>query len=66
MKNLYEILVAFSGLSGAISVRILAEKGYKVLVVEKMKQLGGLDMRHKISISPERVISYKNTLRGRY
>jgi len=41
MKNLYGILVAGSGLSGVTCARILAEKGYKVLVVEKMKQVGG-------------------------
>jgi len=41
MKNLYEVLVIGSGLSGVTCARVLAEKGYKVLVVEKKKQLGG-------------------------
>ena len=41
MKNSYEILVVGSGLSGVTCAGILAEKGYKVLVTEKMKQFGG-------------------------
>jgi len=41
MKNLYEVLIIGSGLSGVTCARVLAEKGYKVLVVEKKKQLGG-------------------------
>ncbi|MCL1942783.1 MAG: NAD(P)-binding protein [Candidatus Azobacteroides sp.] len=35
MKNSYDILIAGSGLSGSVCARVLAEQGYKVLVIEK-------------------------------
>lgn len=37
----YDVLVAGAGLAGATAARLLAEKGKRVLVVERRKQLGG-------------------------
>jgi len=56
MKNQYKVLVTGSGLSGVTAARILAEKGYKVLVVEKMKQLGGqiYDYKNEAGITVHR------------
>ena len=53
MKNPHEILVVGSGLSGVTCARVLAEKGYKTLVVEKMKQLGGqvFDYKNEFGIT---------------
>ena len=56
MRNLYDILVTGSGLSGVTCARSLAEKGYKVLVVEKMKQVGGqiFDYKNEAGITVHR------------
>jgi len=56
MKNLYKILVIGSGLSGATCARALAEKGYKTLVIEKMKHLGGqvFDYKNEAGITVHR------------
>ncbi len=37
----YDVIVAGAGMAGAVSARIMAEKGRKVLIVEKKKQLAG-------------------------
>lgn len=39
--NFYDIIVVGCGLSGATSARLLAEQGYKVLVVEQKKHIAG-------------------------
>ena len=39
--NFYDIVIAGCGLSGATSARLLAEQGYKVLVIEQKKHIGG-------------------------
>ena len=56
MKNFYKIIVAGSGLSGATCARVLAEKGYRALVVEKTKQLGGqvFDYKNEAGITVHR------------
>ncbi len=41
MKQNYDVIVCGSGLAGAVSARICAEKGKKVLVLEKLSHLGG-------------------------
>ena len=38
---MFDVLVVGSGLAGATSARILADAGYKVLVIEKRNHLGG-------------------------
>jgi UDP-galactopyranose mutase len=56
LKKNYEILVVGSGLSGVTCARVFAEKGYKTLVVEKMKQLGGqvFDYKNEAGITVHR------------
>uniref|UniRef100_A0A7C4GDB2 UDP-galactopyranose mutase n=1 Tax=Fervidobacterium thailandense TaxID=1008305 RepID=A0A7C4GDB2_9BACT len=44
---MFEIIVVGSGLSGSTSARILAEAGYKVLVIEKRKHIAGLCYDYK-------------------
>ncbi len=53
MKKIYDILIVGSGLSGATCARFLAEKGYKVLVVEEKKHLGGqvFDYKNEVGIT---------------
>ncbi|MDR1459624.1 MAG: UDP-galactopyranose mutase [Bacteroidales bacterium] len=41
MMDFYDIVIAGCGLSGATSARLLAEQGYKVLVIEQKKHVGG-------------------------
>ncbi len=42
LKNMkYEVIVCGSGLAGATAARICAEKGKKVLVIEKLPHVGG-------------------------
>ncbi len=38
---MFDIVVVGAGLAGATSARVLAEKGYKVLVIEKHKHIAG-------------------------
>jgi UDP-galactopyranose mutase len=38
---MFEVVVVGAGLSGSTAARILAEKGYKVLVIEKHKHIAG-------------------------
>ena len=56
MNDLYEIVVAGSGLSGVTCAAVLAGEGYKVLVVEKMKQPGGQvsDYKNEVGITVHR------------
>lgn len=41
MKNNYDIIVIGAGFAGATTANILANKGYKVLVIEKRNHIGG-------------------------
>lgn len=41
MTILFKIIVIGSGLAGSTAARILAEKGYKVLVIERLKHVAG-------------------------
>ncbi|MDR1183012.1 MAG: UDP-galactopyranose mutase [Bacteroidales bacterium] len=54
--DLYDIVIAGCGLSGATSARLLAEQGYKVLVVEQKKHIGGqiYDYRNEHGITLHR------------
>jgi UDP-galactopyranose mutase len=51
--NYHDIVVVGCGLSGATSARLLAEQGYKVLVVEQKKHIGGqvYDFRNEHGIT---------------
>lgn len=46
----YDIVIAGGGLSGSTSARILAESGFKVLIIEKEKYIGGQCFDYKNSI----------------
>ncbi|MBF0574907.1 UDP-galactopyranose mutase [Dysgonomonas sp. GY617] len=46
---LYDIVIIGSGLAGATSARVLAENGFKVLVVEKERNIGGQCFDYKDS-----------------
>lgn len=46
----YDIIIAGCGLSGSTSARILAESGFKVLIIEKEKYIGGQCFDYKNSI----------------
>ena len=37
----YDIVVVGCGLSGATSARLLAERGFKILMIEQKKHIGG-------------------------
>ncbi len=41
MKQNYDVIVCGSGLAGSVSARICAEKGKRVLVLEKLSHIGG-------------------------
>ena len=43
LKNIYDVIVIGSGFGGSVSALRLAEKGYKVLVLEKGKRYESKD-----------------------
>lgn len=49
----YDVVVVGGGLSGCTAARILAEKNYKVLIIEQKKHLGGqiYDFKNEVGIT---------------